>query len=84
MKRYKNDDAYLEELNFVDFLNNAQLDDPVKNWHQWDALMALLACLKHKNGTAEAIGDPLEWIIYFWDMSEENRTFNPIDPEKIA
>jgi predicted nuclease with RNAse H fold len=65
MKRYKKDDAYLEELNFVDFLNNAQLDDPVKNWHQWDALMALLACLKHKNGTAEAIGDPLEGIIYF-------------------
>jgi predicted nuclease with RNAse H fold len=65
MKRYKKDGAYLEELNFVDFLDNAQLDDAVKNWHQWDALMALFACLKHKNGIAEAIGNPLEGIIYF-------------------
>ena len=65
MTRYKKDSAYLEELNFVDYLQNAQLEHDVKNWHQWDALMALLACLKHKNGTAEAVGNPLEGIIYF-------------------
>ena len=65
MKRYKKDGAYLQELNFVDFLDNVQLDHSIKNWHQWDALMALIACLKHKNGTAEAIGNPLEGIIYF-------------------
>ena len=46
-------------------MDNAQLNHSVKNWHQWDALMALLACLKHENGTAEAIGNPLEGIIYF-------------------
>ena len=65
MTRYKKDSAYLEELNFLDYLHNAQLEHDVKNWHQWDALMALLACLKHKNGTAEAVGNPLEGIIYF-------------------
>ncbi len=65
MKRYKKDGAYLEELNFVDFLDNVQLNHPIKNWHQWDALMALLACLKHKNGIAKAVGNPLEGIIYF-------------------
>jgi hypothetical protein len=65
MKRYKKDGAYLQELDFADFLDNVQLDHSIKNWHQWDALMALIACLKHKNGTAEAIGNPLEGIIYF-------------------
>ena len=65
MKRYKKDVNYLQQLRFSDYLEDALEVQEVQNWHQWDALMALLACLKHQNGTATALGDYKEGIIYF-------------------
>jgi hypothetical protein len=65
MKRYKKDVNYLQQLRFSDYLEDALKVQEVQNWHQWDALMALLACLKHQNGTATALGDYKEGIIYF-------------------
>lgn len=65
MTRYKKDAGYLQELNFSDYLTETRVRDTIKNWHQWDALMALYACVKHQKGTASTLGNPKEGIIYF-------------------
>lgn len=65
MTRYKKDAGYLNELNFSDYLTETQVSDTIINWHQWDALMALYACLKHQKGTASIVGNPEEGMIYF-------------------
>ena len=67
MKRYKKDNSYLEKAAAVMFERVDWIIDhlEISNWHQFDALLALISTEKFTRNTCSSIGDKAEGLIYF-------------------
>ena len=67
MTRYKKDRGYLEECLAIVTENVHWLIDQsqITNWHQFDALLALMSTEKFTRNTCSCIGNKAEGLIYF-------------------
>jgi predicted nuclease with RNAse H fold len=65
MKRYKKDPTYINDVH-EKIMNLMNIEGPKpENWHQADALLALVAVLNFKNNDPQFFGNDLEGIMYF-------------------
>lgn len=68
MKRYKKDGAYLADAQQVwmaAWNQKVRLERDVQNWHELDALLALMSTERIIHGKAVEMGEEAEGIIYF-------------------
>ena len=66
-KRYKKENTYLPQAKHaLESASGWNLETvEVKNWHQYDALMALRTAQRYLNEKANTLGDKAEGLIYF-------------------
>lgn len=67
MKRYKKDRGYLREclVKITEKVNWSIDQSDFTNWHQLDALLALISTEKFTQNTSSSLGNKAEGLIYF-------------------